>query len=102
MAQGMFISISAKNQLLASQMAILTTFLPAFLLSGFAYAISNMPKVIQLITYVVPARYFMTIVRGVYLKGVGMKILWLDCLFLLIFTSVMVILARRRFKKKVS
>lgn len=101
MAQGMLISIVARSQLMASQMAILTTFLPAFLLSGFAYAISNMPKAIQVITYAVPARYFMTILRGIYLKGVGMKVLWLECLFLLIFTSIMVILARSRFKKKV-
>lgn len=102
MAQGMFISITAKSQLLASQMAILSTFLPAFLLSGFAYAISNMPKVIQLITYVIPARYFITIVRGIYLKGIGMKVLWLDVLFLLVFTSVMVFLAKTKFKKKVA
>jgi ABC-2 type transport system permease protein len=102
LSQGMFISISVKNQLLASQMAILSTFLPAFLLSGFAYAISNMPKAIQLITYLVPARYFITIVRGIYLKGVGLKVLWFDCLFLLLFTSCMVALAAKKFKKKVA
>lgn len=102
MAQGMFISIAAKNQLMASQMAVLSTFLPAFLLSGFAYAISNMPKAIQLITYLIPARYFITIVRGIYLKGIGMKVLWVDVLFLLVFTSVMVILAKTKFKKKVA
>lgn len=100
LGQGMFISIAAKNQLLASQMAVLSTFLPAFLLSGFAYAISNMPRAIQLITYIIPARYFITILRAIYLKGVGLKVLWIDVLFLLVFTVVMIALAGRKFKKK--
>jgi len=102
MSLGIFISTAAKNQLMASQMAILTTFLPAFLLSGFAYAIYNMPKAIQLITYVVPARYFITILKGIYLKGIGIRELWLDVLFLIIFSLVMVLLAKRKFKKKVA
>lgn len=102
MSLGIFISTVAKNQLMASQLAILTTFLPAFLLSGFAYAIYNMPKAIQVITYIVPARYFITILKGIYLKGIGIRELWLDALFLIIFTSVMVLLAKRKFKKKVA
>jgi ABC-2 type transport system permease protein len=99
---GMFISSFARNQLMASQMAMLATFLPGLLLSGFAYAISNMPKVIQVITHVVPARYFITILRGIYLKGVGIKVLCSDVLLLLLFTSVMVTLASVKFKKKVA
>jgi ABC-2 type transport system permease protein len=102
LCQGMFISITAKNQLMASQMAILSTFLPAFLLSGFAYAISNMPKAVQAITYIFPARYFVTILRSIYLKGVGLKVLWLDVFFLLAFTLIMITVAKRRFKKKVA
>jgi ABC-2 type transport system permease protein len=98
---GMFISTFAKNQLMASQMAMLATFLPGFLLSGFAYPISNMPKFVQVITYIVPARYFITILRGIYLKGVGLKVFWPDILFLFLFTSVMVILASIMFKKKI-
>ncbi len=101
LSMGMFISIVAKNQLMASQFAILTTFLPTFLLSGFAYAIANMPHVIQVITYLVPARYFIFILRSIYLKGVGLKVLWLDALFLLLFALVMVTLASRKFQKKV-
>jgi ABC-2 type transport system permease protein len=99
---GMLISIVTKNQLLASQLAIVTTFLPAFLLSGFAYAITNMPKAIQVITYVVPARYFISILKGIYLKGIGLKVLWVDAVFLVLFTFVMVTLAKIRFKKKIS
>jgi ABC-2 type transport system permease protein len=102
MSLGIFISAVAKNQLMASQMAILTTFLPAFLLSGFAYAIYNMPKAIQVITYIVPARYFITILKGIYLKGIGIRELWPNVLFLIIFTSIMVLLAKRKFKKKVA
>jgi ABC-2 type transport system permease protein len=102
MSLGIFISTVAKNQLMASQLAILTTFLPAFLLSGFAYAIYNMPRPIQLITYLVPARYFITILKGIYLKGTGLAILWPDTLFLIVFAVIMVTLAYRKFKKKVA
>ena len=101
LSMGMFISIVAKNQLMASQFAIITTFLPTFLLSGFAYAIANMPHAIQVITYLVPARYYIFILRSIYLKGVGLKVLWLDVLFLLLFALVMVVLASRKFQKKV-
>jgi ABC-2 type transport system permease protein len=99
---GMFISSVAKNQLMASQMAMLATFLPGFLLSGFAYPINNMPKVIQAITLLVPARYFIRILRGIYLKGIGINVLWPDVLFLLMFTFVMVALASVKFKRKVA
>lgn len=98
---GIWISIGTKNQLLASQIAMLSTFLPAFLLSGFMYAITNMPKVIQAITVIIPARYFITILRGIYLKGVGFAVLWKQALFLTIFGFIMVGLANRKFKKKV-
>jgi ABC-2 type transport system permease protein len=102
MMLGMFISSVAKNQLMASQMAMLATFLPGFLLSGFAYPINNMPVVIQAITYIVPARYFIKILRGIYLKGIGINALWPDVLFLLMFTFIMVALASVRFKRKVA
>ena len=99
---GIWISIGTKNQLLASQIAMISTFLPAFLLSGFMYAISNMPKPIQVITVIIPARYFITILRGIYLKGVGFSVLWKQALFLAIFAFIMVGLANRKFKKKVA
>ncbi len=102
LALGMLISITAKNQLMASQLAMLVTFLPGFLLSGFAWAISNMPAVIQAITHAVPARYFINILRGIYLKGVGIKVLSIDIFLLVIFTVIMVALANKNFKKKVS
>jgi ABC-2 type transport system permease protein len=60
-----------------------------------------MPQVIQVITYLIPARYFIFILRSIYLKGVGLKVLWLDALFLLLFAFIMVTLASRKFQKKV-
>jgi ABC-2 type transport system permease protein len=61
LAMGFFISVAAKNQLAASQLALLTTFLPAFLLSGFLYSIEQMPVVLQWITRILPARYYVSI-----------------------------------------
>lgn len=101
LALGMLISIRAKNQLMASQLAMLSTFLPGFLLSGFAWAISNMPTAIRAITHVVPARYFITILRGIYLKGIGIKVLLPDVILLAVFTIIMIVLAGKSFKKKV-
>ena len=75
LSMGMVISIVTKSQLLSSQMAMVATFLPSFLLSGFIFTIANMPKPIQIVTYIVPARYFVAILKGIYLKGVGLEIL---------------------------
>ncbi|HEU5415614.1 MAG TPA: ABC transporter permease [Candidatus Angelobacter sp.] len=97
---GMLISIVTKSQLLASQLAMVLTFLPSFLLSDFMYAISNMPKPIQVLTYLVPSRYFVTLLKGIYLKGVGLEVLGGQALLLAIFSTSMVLLADRKFKKK--
>jgi ABC-2 type transport system permease protein len=97
---GILISALAKGQLLASQMAFTATFLPAFLLSGFMFDIGNMPKVLQLVTYLVPARYFITILRGLYLKGVGLAVLWPECLLLTAFSAIILSLSIRAFKKR--
>jgi ABC-2 type transport system permease protein len=97
---GILISALAKSQLLASQMAFVATFLPAFLLSGFMFDIGNMPKVLQLVTYLIPARYFVTILRGLYLKGVGLSVLWPECLMLTAFGALTLILSIRVFKKR--
>jgi len=99
---GILISIFAKSQLLASQIAIMATFIPTFLLSGFMYAIFNMPKAIQVLTYFIPATYFITILRGIYLKGIGMRDLWPEVLALAVFSFVVVFLANKSFKKKVA
>jgi ABC-2 type transport system permease protein len=102
LSMGMLISIVTKNQLLASQLAMVLTFLPAFLLSGFAYPIRSMPLALQYITYLVPAKYFVTLLKGIYLKGVGPKVLWIEGAFLTVFAVLMLILANRKFKKKLA
>jgi len=98
---GIFISIVAKSQLMASQFAMLISFLPTFLLSGFTYEIFNMPPFVRAITYLVPARYFIVILRGIYLKAVGISMLWWDSLCLFIFAFLMVYIAVKSFKKKI-
>lgn len=98
---GMLISIATKGQLLASQLAMIITFLPSFLLSGFMYAIANMPRPLQIITHVIPARYFIAILKGIYLKGVGLETLWREALLLTVFGTVVLAAAIRKFKMKV-
>ncbi len=99
---GILISATARSQVLAYQMGMLTSFLPAFLLSGFVYSIENMPRVIQLITYVVPARYFVTILKGVFLKGIGIRLLWGELAFLTVFATIVFLLATRKLRQKVA
>lgn len=97
---GMVISVVTKSQLLASQLAMVLTFLPSFLLSGFMYATSNMPRPIQFITYLIPARYFVVLLKGIYLKGIGLTVLISEAGLLTIFSVLMVAVAITKFKKK--
>ena len=97
---GIMLSITLKAQVLANQMAILGSYLPTMLLSGFAFAIENMPRWIQFITYIVPARYFIALLRGIYLKGIGLEILWINALLLTGYALVMIFLAHKRLKLK--
>ena len=97
---GMFLSIVLKSQVLANQIAIVSGYLPTLILSGFVFAIENMPLPIQCITYIVPARYFIVLLRGIYMKGIGLEILWLDGLLLAIYAVLMVILANKKLKFK--
>jgi ABC-2 type transport system permease protein len=102
LAMGMTISIVTKNQLLASQMAMVTTFLPSFLLSGFVFAIANMPRAVQIVTYVVPARYFVVILKGIYLKGVGLHILIGQAGLLALYAAIVLLVANLKFRKKLA
>lgn len=99
LSMGMVISIVTKSQLLASQLAMVLTFLPSFLLSGFMYSISNMPQAIQVVTYLIPAKYFVALLKGIYLKGVGLEILAVEAGLLTIFGAAMVMMANVKFKK---
>lgn len=99
LGMGVLISIRAKSQLLASQAAFVATFLPAFLLSGFMFDISAMPKALQVITCIIPARYFVSMIRALYLKGAGLETLWPETLLLAAFAALMLLFAIRSFKK---
>lgn len=96
---GMLISIRAKSQLVASQVAMVVTFLPSFLLSGFMYDIGNMPGWLEAVTYAFPARYFVTILKGIYLKGVGLPALAVEVAFLALFALAVTVAANRAFRK---
>lgn len=99
---GILLSAALRSQHVAYQVATVTCFLPAFLLSGFIYSIENMPAVIQAFTYLVPARYFVTILKGVFLKGIGIDVLWAEFLFLGIYAAGMFFIATRKMRQKMA
>jgi ABC-2 type transport system permease protein len=97
---GIFVSAVAKTQVQAYQMGILSSFLPAFLLSGFVYATETMPPVIQAITHIIPARYVVTIMKGVFLTGVGLEVLWPELGLLALYAAIIFLLATRKMNQK--
>ncbi len=99
---GFFISVIAGSQLAASQIALLITFLPAFLLSGFLYAIEQMPLVLQWITRILPARYYVSVLKKIFLKGTPTALLYSDLVPLAVFTLVLAVLATRAFHKRLA
>ncbi len=96
---GILISTAAKSQLVASQAAFVLTLLPAFMLSGFLYSIENMPVFIQKITYAVQSRYFVTILKDIFLKGNHPLVLIKEILFLCAFAAIVLTAAIKKFKK---
>jgi len=99
---GILISAVVRSQLLAYQLGAVTSFLPAFLLSGFIFDIGNMPAAIQGITYIFPARYFVSILKGIFLRGVGAEILWYEAALLLAYAAIVFLIATRKLKQKVA
>jgi ABC-2 type transport system permease protein len=99
---GIFLSAVTKTQLLAYQMGIVTSFLPSMVLSGFVWAIENMPPVIQGITHLVPARYFVTILKGIFLKGIGLEVLWPELVFLVTFATLVFVGATLKLRQKLA
>ena len=97
---GFFISVIAKTQFAASQIALLITFLPAFLLSGFLFSIEQMPIALQWITRVLPARYYVSVLKKIFLKGTPASMLLVDLVPLAVFAFVLTLLATRSFHKR--
>jgi len=100
LATGYFISVVTKTQLAASQAALISTFLPAFLLSGFIYPIDQMPGAVQVITLLLPARYYVAMVKSIFLKAGSIASLGQDLIGLAVLAAIIGILATRAFQKK--
>jgi ABC-2 type transport system permease protein len=99
---GILISAVSRSQLVAYMLAVLTSFLPAFLLSGFVFDIENMPLPIQAVTYLFPTRYFVTILKGIFLRGVGMEALYLEMGLLTAYAVLVFFIATKRLRQKVA
>jgi ABC-2 type transport system permease protein len=101
LAQGLLVSVTSANQLQAFQTAMLITFLPAVLMSGFVFSIRLMPLPLQILSYLVPAKYLVTISKGIYSKGIGLEILWPDALILVAFAAMFLLATLRHPVKKI-
>lgn len=99
---GIMLSSVLKSQLLATQAAMMATYMPALLLSGFMFALGNMPVALRVISLVVPARYYVAIARGIFLKGVGFGVLWPAVLGLAVYMAFVLTVATRAFKKELA
>ena len=97
---GLLISTVADSQTFAIQLTLMTSMLPAFLLSGFMIPIKNMPDIIQYVTYAIPAKYFIVVLRGVFLKSSNIFILWKEFAFLLALAVLLMVVCSKRFKKR--
>jgi ABC-2 type transport system permease protein len=102
LGQGLFISVVAKNQLVATQAGALSALLPSLLLSGMIFPIENMPLPLQLLSRIVPARYLVHALRGILLKGNGLEVLWPDLVALAAFALVVLGLATARFERRLA
>jgi ABC-2 type transport system permease protein len=99
---GIFISAAVKSQLMATQTAMLATYLPSLILSGLMFDIANMPIVLRILSNVVPAKYFIVVLRGIFLKGVGLQVLWPQAVAMIVFAFVGLSLAVRSFQKELA
>ena len=95
---GLYISTATKSQQLSFMLSIILTLLPAFLLSGFLFPIASMPRLIQIVSYLVPAKYFLTVLRGIFLKGNGFAVHWQEMGALFLFAVIIVAACARKFR----
>jgi ABC-2 type transport system permease protein len=101
LSMGILISIMTKSQIVACQASLIVSYLPALLLSGFMFSIFNMPKPLQIFTYFIPARYFVAVLKGIFLKGNTLSFLLLEALLLSVFGAAVFVLAVKKFKKRI-
>ena len=100
LGMGLLISSAARNQFVAGQAAIIVTFLPAFLLSGFIFDINSMPRVVQGVTHLIAARYFVSILQTVFLAGNVWSVILPNALALMVFAALFLGLSRRKSRKR--
>ncbi|MEW6324640.1 MAG: ABC transporter permease [Nitrospirota bacterium] len=99
---GLLVSATTRSQLVAMLLALILTLMPSFLFSGFLFPIFTMPDMMQMYTYLFPARYFVEISRGIAMKGVGLEVLWPQFLLLIVYTAAVFSLTTLLFRKKVA
>jgi ABC-2 type transport system permease protein len=99
---GILISALTRSQLVAYQLAMVSSFLPAFLLSGFVFSIENMPLPVQVVTHLFPTRYFVTILKGIFLRGVGMEVVYAEVGLLALYAALVFWVAVKRLRLKVA
>jgi len=99
LGMGLLISTLVETQQLAFMIAVFVSMLPTFILSGFVFPIRNMPYIIQVITYVLPARYFLVVLRAIILKGAGLSAFWDQALILVIYAVIMIGISSLRMRK---
>jgi ABC-2 type transport system permease protein len=97
---GLFVSTISKTQQQAMMIAIFTVMMPMIFLSGFAFPVENMPKIIQYVSYIIPLKYFINIIRGVIIKGIGFSELWIDTFVLFVMGVIIFVLSSLRFRKR--
>jgi ABC-2 type transport system permease protein len=100
LGMGILVSTVTQTQISAMFAAIMASMLPSILLSGFIFPIRQMPAALQVLTLVIPARYFIEILRDIYLKGLGLESFWRETLYIMVFGFAMIALAAHRFRKK--
>lgn len=98
---GLFVSTVASTQQQAMLISVFFIMMPMLYLSGFIFPIENMPKIIQILTYLMPLRYYLTVVRGIFLKGTGLSELYDEAGMLILIGSIILTLAINRFKKRI-
>jgi ABC-2 type transport system permease protein len=100
LGQGLLISVVTRNQVVATQLATMTSMLPSMLLSGFIFPIENLPLPLRLLSTLIPARYFVSTLRGVLLRGNGLAELWPQLVALTLFAALMLAAAMGRFQRR--
>ncbi|MBZ4417382.1 ABC transporter permease [Myxococcus sp. RHSTA-1-4] len=100
LGQGLLISVVTRNQVVATQVATMTSVLPSLLLSGFIFPIENLPLPLQVLSRLIPARYFVATLRGVLLRGNGLDVLWPQLVAMTLFAALMLTVATRRFQRR--